>query len=147
VEARNDRIRRGVVHVDVSNINHVVAHTPMKYDGKVQINSLGKTSMIGFVRIQLMHRTMAYLETDGIKVLQGKLQEWVKKDKLDHLVPIESLTKQENQQIQVLLDNGCEKDTEGNGWTIEKRRRTTTFEIIQNQIDGDSSNSGHVYKR
>ena len=46
--------------------------------------------------------------------LQGKkLREWVKRDELDRLVPIESLTKRENRQIQVLLDNGCEKDTEG----------------------------------
>ena len=79
--------------------------------------------------MQLMHRAMAYLEMDGIKALQGKLQEWVKEDELDRSVPVESLTKQDNQQIQVLLDDGCKKDTEGNEWTIEK-----IFALMQKTI-------------
>ena len=72
--------------------------------------------MIGFVRIQLRHCDIVKGTTRKAMGIGGK----VEKDELDRSVSVAALTERENQQIQVLLDGGCEKDMDGNEWTIEK---------------------------
>ena len=120
--SRDDRIARNVRVVSVENVKAVNGYFPLKYDGKVRIKSLRFKELKGFVCIQLKKRNIPYGEdengrtTKGVTVLKEILSKWNQDQHPLGNAPLD---------INVLLNEGGEKDYDGVEWTMAK-----AFDII-----------------